>query len=87
MATPNVIPKKVQSFGTAVVKWSRSKPIHPVKGPGNMGMNAPIIPKQTKKKPINSKNISIRIFLTHFYMYVAYMTNVQKDCYEEFFYI
>ena len=53
------MPKKVQSFGTADVKCNNNSPTQPVKGPGKMGKNAPMIPKQIKMNPKKSNIMSI----------------------------
>jgi hypothetical protein len=58
-----VTPRKVQSIGITFVKCKIIKPSQLVSGPGKMGKKEPIIPKQTKKKPSNSKKISIVNFI------------------------
>jgi hypothetical protein len=59
MATPSVIPRKVQSIGITLVKCNMRSPIHPVIGPGRTGKNEPITPNKTKKNPTKSKKISM----------------------------
>ena len=54
-----VIPKKVQFISITFVKWSRSKPTHPVTGPGKTGRNEPMIPRRIKMNPRKSKKMSI----------------------------
>ena len=57
------MPKKVQSFGTADVKCKSNRPSQPVKGPGKMGKNAPMIPKIMQINPRKSKRMSIDFLL------------------------
>lgn len=59
MATAKVIPKNVQSLGTAEVKLKINNPTQPVNGPGNTGKNAPMIPKIMQMSPSNNSSISI----------------------------
>ena len=59
MATPKVIPRKVQSIGMSLVKCRIRSPTHPVIGPGSTGKNEPMIPSETKKNPKKSKKISM----------------------------
>ncbi len=49
-------------MGIVEVVCNSNKPNQPVKGPGNIGKNDPIIPKHTNTKPTTNKNISI-VFL------------------------
>ena len=62
-ATAKVTPKKVESIGTILVKCNNNKPTQLVKGPGKIGKNEPMIPRQTKTNPRSNKNISIVILI------------------------
>ncbi len=62
IAIINVVNKNILFIGIASVIWRIHKPNQPVSGPGRIGKKEPIIPKQEKRKAMNSKNESINYF-------------------------